>query len=280
MAADVIHPPEATTLHEDPRGVRDWEHWPGRRPEEEEGIRHRLKALFSATDGEHAIEALIDEKGREIEERTDQLQTTITDLERREERTGQLRSAVEEMLRHGSAELDERHAELAALAHELAARDEAVRAAERDIAVRKQELGAVELRRAAVERREQALTEREQALEQRAAELAERELLPATTESSGPGTELVALPRNDPDPAPELRAPGQSPGASTVVSHLLYVADGGYRIVERPGDAQPVGALVELDGTRYLVTRVGRSPLPGDRRPCVYLESRSTPSGS
>ena len=151
----------------------------------------------------------------------------------------------------------------------LPARDEEVRAAERDIAVRKQELGAVELRRAAVERREQALAELEQALEQRAAELAERERLLTTEASSGPGAELVAL-----------RAPGQAAGATAVDGHLLYVSDGGYRIVERPGESQPVGALVELDGITYTVTRVGRSPLPGDRRPCAYLESHRAQPGA
>ena len=110
-------------MQEDPREDRDWELWPGRRSSDE-GIRHRLKALFSATDAGDSIEALIDEKGREIEERTDELQTTISDLERREERTGKLRSAVEEMLRHGSTELDERQAALTALAFDLATREE------------------------------------------------------------------------------------------------------------------------------------------------------------
>ena len=164
-----------------PQRDREWEHWPGRKAPDDR-IRHRLKALFATTDDENEVEALIVERGREIQERTEQLQTTIADLERREEQTGKLRSAVEEMLRHGSAELDERHAELAALALELGARDEKVRADERDIAVRKQELGAVELRRAAAERREEAATGREEALERIAAELTSRELQLAEAE--------------------------------------------------------------------------------------------------
>lgn len=265
-------------MQDDPRGERDWEHWPGRRPPDE-GIRHRLKALFSATDSEDAIEALIDERGREIEERTDQLQTTISDLERREERAGQLRTAVEEMLRHGSAELDERHADLTALARDLAVRDEKVRADERYIAVRKQELGAVELRRAAVERREQAISERETALEQLAAELAERERQLAARERSGHGAALVELARADLDVARHLRPSEHDDDATDVDGHILYLSDGGYRIVARPGRADPVGALVELDGSQYVVTRIGRSPLPGDRRPWAYLEvTRAPPS--
>ena len=102
------------------RGDREWEHWPGRKPRTT-GIRHRLRALFAATDDEEAVDALITDRGREIEEQTERLQLTIESLERREEQAARLRSAVEEMLRHGSAELDERHAELAALAVELAA---------------------------------------------------------------------------------------------------------------------------------------------------------------
>jgi len=260
-------------VQEDPRGDREWEHWPGRRSTED-GIRHRLRALFSNTEDEDAIEALIVERGREIEQRTEQLQTTISDLERREEQTGKLRSSVEELLRHGSAELDERHAELAALALDLGARDEKVRADERDIAVRKQELGAVELRRAAVERREEALVEREGALERVAAELASRELHLAEAEkkaSQVPGREAPSptiakvssgLPLADRDDAAEPDAAG----------HILFLAGEGYRVVEREGRAARVDALVEVDGKEFVVTRVGRSPLPGDRRACAYLE--------
>jgi len=259
-------------VQEDPRGDREWDHWPGRRSTED-GIRHRLRALFSNTEDEDAVEALIVERGREIEQRTEQLQTTISDLERREEQTGKLRSSVEEMLRHGSAELDERHAELAALALDLGARAEKVRADERDIAVRKQELGAVELRRAAVERREEALVEREGALERVAAELASRELRLAEAERASPiaGREAPSralasvssgLPLPDRDDAPERDAAG----------HILFLAGEGYRVVEREGRAALVDELVEVDGQEFVVTRVGRSPLPGDRRACAYLE--------
>ena len=181
-----------------PRRDREWENWPGR-GSADDGIRHRLRTLFASTENdEEAIEALIAQRGREIEEQTDQLQATIADLERREEQTGRLRSAVEEMLRHGSAELDERHADLATLARELGEREERVRADERDIAVRKQELGAVELRRAAVERREEALAAREEALDRISAELTRRESELAAAEealeliSAAPGRRRAA----------------------------------------------------------------------------------------
>ena len=259
-------------MQEHPRGDREWEYWPGRNAAED-GIRHRLKALFSATDDEEAVEALIGERGREIEQRTEQLQTTIADLERREERTGQLRSAVEEMLRHGSAELDDRHAELAALALDLGARDEKVRADERYIAVRKQELGAVELRRAAAERREEAATKREGALERIAAELASRERHLAEAERAG-----VTAGREEPfraaaNASSGRRLPHRDDAAEPdTARHILYLPADGYRMVERDGRAARVDALVEVDGQKFVVTRVGRSPLPGDRRACAYLE--------
>ena len=259
-------------MQDDPRGDREWEHWPGRKAADE-GIRHRLKALFSATEDEEAVEALIVERGREIEQRTAQLQATITDLERREEQTGQLRSAVEEMLRHGSAELDERHAELAAVALDLGTRDEKVRADERDIAVRKQELGAVELRRAAVERREEASTEREAALKRVAVELTSRELQLAEAERgssiAGRGEPFRAIVNVSSGLPPPDRDDAAEPDAA---GHILFLAGEGYRVVEREGRAARVDALVEVDGKEFVVTRVGRSPLPGDRRACAYLE--------
>jgi hypothetical protein len=240
----------------DPRGDREWEHWPGRRPPDE-GIRHRLKALFAATEDETAVDAVISDRGRELEEQTERLRQTIESLERREEQAARLRSAVEEMLRHGSAELDERQAELAALAVELRAREEAVREQERDLSLRKQELGAVELRRAAVERREETAAERESALEQVALDLRARELQLAEREHAGPvGGDLAQ--RRPPEPE--------------AATHLLSVARDGWQLVERDGPAPPVDSTVDVDGEPLVVTRIGRSPLPDDPRLCAYLE--------
>ncbi len=314
-------------MSEQPRRDREWEHWPGRKSPDDR-IRHRLKALFASTDDEEVVEALISERGREIEERTEQLQATIADLERREEQTGRLRSAVEEMLRHGSAELDERHEALAALALELGAREEKIRAAERDVAVRKQELGAVELRSAAVARRDEAANEREASLgrisaeltsredqlaeaerrvgeldaeigsRQRAlaasqasvlererrlgdqeaelarltAELADRErLLEVEKASVFSGREELS--RAVASVSSGLRLPARGGAVALVASaHILYVMRDGYGIVEREGRAPDIDALVEIDGREFVVTRVGRSPLPGDDRACAYLE--------
>ena len=240
-------------MQEQSRPDREWEHWPGRRAPDD-GIRHRLKALFSATDDEEAVEALIGERGREIEEQTARLQATIEGLERREEQAASLRAAVEEMLRHGSAELDERHAELTALAADLRSREATVRELEQDIAVRKQELGAVELRRAAVERREQAAAEREAALEEAAAALQAREL-----SNAGRGLDRTVS-------APQPNA------------HRLFIATDSYRFVDRDGPPPAALATVEVEGTAFVVTRVGTSPVPGDERPWAYLERARTPA--
>lgn len=46
----------------------------------------------------------------------------------------------------------------------------------------------------------------------------------------------------------------------------------GYRLVEDEGGVPRAGASIELEGASHRVVRVGRSPLPGDRRRCLYLE--------
>ena len=56
--------------------------------------------------------------------------------------------------------------------------------------------------------------------------------------------------------------------------YLLFVpAPSGYQLVERTGSVPAPGDVLELDERegRYVVSRVIRSPLPDDTRPCVYL---------
>jgi hypothetical protein len=45
----------------------------------------------------------------------------------------------------------------------------------------------------------------------------------------------------------------------------------GYRLVEQTDVVPVAGACWDLDETTYLVTRIGRSPLPSDERRCAYL---------
>ena len=56
--------------------------------------------------------------------------------------------------------------------------------------------------------------------------------------------------------------------------HLLFVwTPTGYQLVEREGEPPAPGEDVDLDGRRERVLKIGPSPLPGDRRPCVYLQA-------
>ena len=48
--------------------------------------------------------------------------------------------------------------------------------------------------------------------------------------------------------------------------------DQGYKLVARPGAVPRSGSTVDLDGVRYRVLRVQRSPFPGDDRQCAVLE--------
>ncbi len=239
---------------------RDWDEWPGMESPPDRP-RRGLRALFAPTaDGTDEIEELIDARGRELEERAASLRVAIADLEDREERVRNLRATIEALLREGSAELDGRHAELAGVAQELAEREQRLALAEADVEERRTELGAVELRRAAVERREQAAADRQAELERLAGELRERA---AEVEEHAAALDRVA-------PAPAVDA--SAPTWRTDV-HLLVVPGDGYSLMEAPGPPPAPGALVELQGTRYRVTRGGRSPLPADDRRCCFLEA-------
>jgi hypothetical protein len=56
------------------------------------------------------------------------------------------------------------------------------------------------------------------------------------------------------------------------LAYLLFVpTPGGYAIAVREGVPDGVGARVDLDDCSYHVSKLGRSPLPGDDRLCVYL---------
>jgi hypothetical protein len=57
--------------------------------------------------------------------------------------------------------------------------------------------------------------------------------------------------------------------------HLLFVwKTTGYELSERDGEVPAVGSEVETDGKTLLVTKVGPSPLPRDKRLCAYVGSR------
>jgi hypothetical protein len=69
---------------------------------------------------------------------------------------------------------------------------------------------------------------------------------------------LARLERGEPD-----RPPGHV---------LFFPTPDGYAVVEASESPPPVGQLLLLESGWYRVQRVGRSPFPCDRRPCLFLE--------
>jgi hypothetical protein len=57
--------------------------------------------------------------------------------------------------------------------------------------------------------------------------------------------------------------------------HLLFVSKpSGYELVEREGKPPDLGTQVELEeGARFMVAKLGPSPLPNDARLCAYLQA-------
>jgi len=59
-----------------------------------------------------------------------------------------------------------------------------------------------------------------------------------------------------------------------MANYLLFVwKPTGYELREAEGEVPTVGAELEQDDEKLLVTKVAPSPLPGDDRPCVYLQA-------
>jgi hypothetical protein len=87
--------------------------------------------------------------------------------------------------------------------------------------------------------------------------------------SSPPGHALGPLPVN---------RDGHGAVAS-VAGHLRFGAfPDGYRLTASDERCSRPGDLIEIEGRRFLVTRVGRSPLPDDERPCAFLLPDTMPN--
>ena len=55
--------------------------------------------------------------------------------------------------------------------------------------------------------------------------------------------------------------------------HLLFVwSPAGWKLQQRDGEPPAVGETVEADETVLRVSKLGPSPLPGDRRRCAYTQ--------
>jgi hypothetical protein len=58
-----------------------------------------------------------------------------------------------------------------------------------------------------------------------------------------------------------------------VNGYLLFISKPtGYELLERQGQLPGLGDEIEDNGTRLRVSKIGPSPLPGDRRRCAYVQ--------
>lgn len=111
--------------------------------------------------------------------------------------------------------------------------------------------------------------------------VAQQVVLPSLDRLSGLIERVVELvdavgDANDvPAPEPVAEPPQDAPAAAAgePSGWVAFVSSAhGYRLVEGAGEVPVQGATIELEGARYRVSRVGPSPLPGDRRRCIYVE--------
>jgi hypothetical protein len=59
----------------------------------------------------------------------------------------------------------------------------------------------------------------------------------------------------------------------SVNGYLVFISKPtGYELRERQGDLPGVGQEIDEDETRLRVSKIGPSPLPGDRHRCAYLQ--------
>ena len=58
-------------------------------------------------------------------------------------------------------------------------------------------------------------------------------------------------------------------------SHVVFVpTPERYLLLERQGPPPEPGDALELPEGSFVVARIGRAPLPGERRPCAFLLTR------
>ena len=67
---------------------------------------------------------------------------------------------------------------------------------------------------------------------------------------------------------------------SVVMTELFFVPGSTYRLLRAQSTQITVGGLVEVEGERYRVARMGPSPLPGDSRRCAYLVAGGPPGAA
>jgi chromosome segregation ATPase len=80
---------------------------------------------------------------------------------------------------------------------------------------------------------------------------------------------------------PEAPAAREEADASSEDGFVCFLPSvTGYQLIHINGPMPDAGDAIDLNQARYLVAKVGRSPLPFDRRRCAYLQAAPTPTNS
>jgi transcriptional regulator with XRE-family HTH domain len=188
-----------------------------------------------------------------------------TELREAEERTAQ-----------ATARLERTETELGARSSELDMREAAVGEAKKHVDFRTTGLDAREselrFRSTQLDTRDAELAYRSAQLDTREAELRYRSARLDTREATVVNAESDLDRRRralELESAAASVASGRPPREDV---HLAVMPDQGYKLVARHGAVPRSGSTVDLDGVRYRVLRVQRSPFPGDDRQCAVLE--------
>ena len=111
------------------------------------------------------------------------------------------------------------------------------------------------------------------------AELAE--LQPLTDKLAATETELAACAKLLEEVSAGLDSAKERAASANYDSDrhvVLMPLEGVYALAERPGPTPDVGTYEDVDGARFLVARIGRSPLPGRQSPLRLPRGRVAPA--
>jgi hypothetical protein len=193
-----------------------------------------------------------------IAELREELSGRETNAKKSERKLGELRAelaAGEEARSREAAARDAAENQLAQLQADALALSHSLEEAKGAHVAARREVGRLESRCAELEPLEALLA-------QANADVAARthSIVELTAELAAVQAELAE--RREPPPVEEPPA-----------SHVAFLPSAkGYALVELPGPTPNPGAYEDVDEMRFVVSRIGPSPLPADRRRCAFLE--------
>jgi predicted nucleic acid-binding Zn-ribbon protein len=226
-----------------------------------------------------ALTAQVDENRASVDELARRLDEARADSAAFEATIGELReelSSREKKAEKSERKLRELRAELAA-GEEARSREAAARvAAEAEVAKLQSDVRALSESLAETRAAHVAARREVGRLESRCAELEPLEALLAEANAH-----VAARTQSLAELNAELEAvraelaerPEPLPVEEPAATHIVFVpSTKGYALAELPGPTPEPGAYEDVDDGRFLVSRIGPSPLPADQRRCAYLE--------